>query len=245
MPSNEFEIIVADTDVARRHHFQLRYQVFCLETGFEDPEKFPDQLETDEYDERSAHFLVRNTVSGRWRAACRVVLPGPEPLPIEAYCRLSDATPFPSAETAEVSRLLITNAARRRHRAGRFDPPQGRANRPSQRLTVQKRHETGTILKDLIRAIAGYCVEHGIPYTVFFITPALGRILTRMKIELRAIGGPSLYRGIRIPYLTHAAEVYQVLSQTRDRENDIPRGHSAYKRYSKLSKREVEEAFGM
>jgi hypothetical protein len=42
MVIKNFEVILADDQWSRHIHHQLRYQVFCLETGYEDPAQFPD-----------------------------------------------------------------------------------------------------------------------------------------------------------------------------------------------------------
>jgi hypothetical protein len=36
MTNNGYEIILADTEESKNIHYNLRYQIFCLEKGFEE-----------------------------------------------------------------------------------------------------------------------------------------------------------------------------------------------------------------
>ncbi len=229
MSSSDIEAIVADTDRARHFHYRLRYQVFCLETGFEDAARYPDEEEKDEFDDRSVQFLMRHKASGDWLATSRLVLPDSDPLPIENYCELTPENGVVLEKTAEVSRLLIATEVRRR----RCD---GRRSRPAR----QRLRETANLLRDLIRAIAAYCMRNDIPSTAFFITPALARILGRMSIELTQIGPPTRHRGIRVPYLTDVEQVFDTLSRLIIAERGI--APVPYRLFSHLAlPREMEE----
>ena len=210
------EAIVADTEAARRLHYHLRYQVFCLETGFEDAAVYPEEEEKDEFDDRAVHFLVRDKDSGTWLAAARLVLPGKRTLPVEHHCELfrdelSKTQPFPLERTGEVSRLLLTKGIRRRREDTgllRRDPP-GAETRS--RPPAQERRSSHAVLKELLLGIAAYCRSHDIPQTAFFVTPGLARILGRLGIKLSAIGDPCQHRGHRFPYVADVEQVYQAL----------------------------------
>src|SRR3569832_697528 len=75
MNKEHFEVVLADDECSRRIHYQLRYQVFCLDTGYEDPDAFPDGEEKDEWDQNAVHFLVRERETQQWVAAMRLVIP--------------------------------------------------------------------------------------------------------------------------------------------------------------------------
>ena len=70
-----FRVCFADTPFGVALHQRLRYQVFCLDKGFEDPEAFSTAQETDAWDDHSAHFIVQNKSTRQWVAATRLVLP--------------------------------------------------------------------------------------------------------------------------------------------------------------------------
>src|SRR5699024_10093624 len=73
--SNYFEIIPANTPQLLDAVYQLRYQVYCVETGFEDPKLYPQQLEMDEFDRYSVHSLLRHRQTGIYAGTVRLLLP--------------------------------------------------------------------------------------------------------------------------------------------------------------------------
>jgi N-acyl amino acid synthase of PEP-CTERM/exosortase system len=82
MFDERYEVVVACTHVTRRIHHQIRYQVYCVEQGYEDPAQYPDQEEHDAWDEHAVHFLVRERSSGEWIGAMRLIRPLDGVLPI-------------------------------------------------------------------------------------------------------------------------------------------------------------------
>ena len=59
-----FEIVTADTPELRKEVFSLRYRILCVKEcipGFE-TEKYPDELERDEYDNHSIHLLLKQYI---------------------------------------------------------------------------------------------------------------------------------------------------------------------------------------
>ena len=88
MFDENYEVIVADTPAARRIHHQIRYQVYCVEHGYEDPARHPDREERDEWDAHAVHFLVRERASGEWIGAMRLVKPVDGVLPIQRAAKL-------------------------------------------------------------------------------------------------------------------------------------------------------------
>ena len=62
---SNFEVFLADTLEGKQIHYNLRYQVYCDEMGFEDKDSFPDKMESDEWDDNSVHFIVRHRASGQ------------------------------------------------------------------------------------------------------------------------------------------------------------------------------------
>jgi N-acyl-L-homoserine lactone synthetase len=115
MFDEHYEVVVADTPSARRIHHQIRYQVYCVEQGYEDPAHFPDGEERDEWDAYSIHFLVRDRSSGDWIGAMRLVRPAHGVLPIQLAAQLnSESIPMRSRHDAwELSRTCILSHRRR------------------------------------------------------------------------------------------------------------------------------------
>jgi N-acyl amino acid synthase of PEP-CTERM/exosortase system len=198
---NRFETILADTDKARALHYQLRYKVFCEETGFEHAERFPDGQERDEYDDFAAHFLVWDRMDREWAGAMRLVDASRTPLPSERIC----ASPLKGLEarrsrTVEFSRLCILPKYRSTPSADRFGMYRPLAAPGAAQIPVVFRQTDNEILLRLIRATYGWGHRSNARYCYGIITPALARILSRFGIPLKVVGERVKHRGIRVPH---------------------------------------------
>ena len=111
--TREFEVAVANTPVEREAAYRLRYQVYCLERGYE-----PGQgvLETDRFDARSGHVILTQRSTGRVVGTVRVVAPsllGPDAdLPMQRLCPPGALCALPRAGTGEISRFAISKDLR-------------------------------------------------------------------------------------------------------------------------------------
>ena len=107
---------VACDQATQEDAFRLRYQVYCLERGFEDASAFPEAMETDPHDTYARHFVVRSRDAGLTLGASRLVLDSPPGvgLPIETHGSRSVTRHIErvrsreSTKLAEVSRLAVT-----------------------------------------------------------------------------------------------------------------------------------------
>ena len=88
MDKPKFQTILCDTEESRTLHYQIRYQVYCRETGFEDSNEFTDGKERDIHDRHSVHFVVRDPLNGQGMAAMRLVLAGGGRIPSEEFCNV-------------------------------------------------------------------------------------------------------------------------------------------------------------
>lgn len=77
--SYEYEVVLADTEESKQIHYQLRYQIYCLEKGFLKVENPEEEMEKDIYDDKSIHFLVKS--GNRWIGTFRLVIDHLEGLP--------------------------------------------------------------------------------------------------------------------------------------------------------------------
>src|SRR5438045_6596230 len=81
-----FEVVRASTPSLLDQAYRLRYQVYCIENPYENPDEHADGREMDIYDDRSIHALLVHRRSGAVAGTVRVILPadtqGP-PLPIK------------------------------------------------------------------------------------------------------------------------------------------------------------------
>lgn len=235
-----FEVILADTEESKKAHYSIRYQVYCEEMGFENKDDFPEQMEHDEYDDRSVHFIVRDKMSGQWLGAMRLIYKQDSLLPIEQSCKLKEKIGYSEFSGAvELSRLCLIKEARRGIKD--IDPPHGiDANsnlmRDSDKITSlpQRNKLNRMIIWGLIHAASEYCSVNNIPHWYFMTTAALARVLRRGGLNLIGMGDPCMHKGERFPFKMNAIETYQ---------SKIWQGYQAsFKNFSEWQVRQVSEA---
>lgn len=232
MKKANFEVFLADDDWGRRIHYQLRYRVFCLETGYEEASRHPEGEERDPWDDHAAHLLVRQTDSGEWVAAMRVVLPDAPVLPIERRTTIDPALRHAPQTCAEISRLCMVGHYRRRLQ-GRVrlcegdSPGAGDVTRSAAELKKQQR--TAEILQTLLNAAVAISAERGIAYWYMLTTRALAKILGYvLPMDMQPAGPPCMYRGERHPYLVDVGQVMRGLMM-------LPQPGPAYRFHSELT----------
>jgi N-acyl amino acid synthase of PEP-CTERM/exosortase system len=247
MFDNRYEVILADNETARQIHHQVRYKVYCLEEGFEDQSHFDNNEERDEWDAHSVHFTVRTKHSKEWIAAMRMVVRGPEGLPIEQMCNI-DPLAAPTGESAaEISRLCIVDEYRRgkqtRTSSQKVTTPHLYDVKEARPPAANERHHKSEIILGLLRAAVDYSYEHDISNWYFLTTPGLARLINRMCIQLVKVGSPCNHRGVRYPFFANLREAEQqatqgcqAIAEWRDR------AVKSYLRYSDLNKPFVNPA---
>lgn len=193
MFDHEYETILADTGEARRIHHQIRYRVFCEETGFEDGQAFPANEEFDQWDRHAVPFIVRTRQTQEWVATLRLILPKAS-LPSQQLCMLDRGAiaKIKPHEVGEISRLCVLPTFRCRRRA-----PGRRRN-----TVVNHQHESEITL-GLLRAAAAYSQKMQIRYWYVLTTGGLARLMSRMHLPLHPIGDGIEHRGTRYPFLAH------------------------------------------
>lgn len=228
MLDDQYEVILADTPESMRLHYRLRYQVYCLERGFEEPKNFPKGEENDQYDHRSAHFLVREKRTNKWVAALRLVLPGKQALPIESLGVIDSEIRNSSFMTnaAELSRVC-------RVKNDFLISSQMKINVTSETKKFCK--ENSLIFLSLIRAAFYYCKVNEISYVFFLGRPAMARLISRLYLPFKKAGEACEYKGVRYPYLV---TVKNFITNIADHSPDTARimaVEDAYRLYSELS----------
>jgi N-acyl amino acid synthase of PEP-CTERM/exosortase system len=229
--ANNFEVFLADDYWGRRIHYQLRYQVFCLETGYEEAARFPEGEERDSWDEHAAHLLVQQKDSGEWVAAMRLVWPDAEALPIEGRTRIDAALRRAPEQCAEISRLCMVGHYRRRLQ-GRImlcgEPGDGVVSGGAMPAETKKQQRTAEILQALLNAAVVLSAERGIAYWYMLTTRALAKILGYvLPMEMQPAGPPCWHRGERHPFLVDVGQVMRGLSH-------LPHHGPAYRCHSEL-----------
>lgn len=223
-----FELIAADTPELKKEVFHLRYQVYCLELklpGFE-PWRFSRELEIDEYDARSVHYLMRHLPSGKMAGTVRLVLADPKdpnrPFPIEVfaadhfYRSVIDPIKLPRRHVAEISRLVLAKDFR--SRKGEHCMAYGTGNNIRNiKVPEGRRHFPHPIL-GLFVAVYRISAEYGITHLYAGMEPTLNRMLVRFGMDLKPIGPDIEYYGPRQPYLGVAD---RMLAKIHEQRRDV------------------------
>ncbi len=157
--------------------FRIRYQVYCLEYNYIDKNKFEDELETDQWDPRSVHFVIRD-MKEEIAATVRLIQNSPLGLPIEKHFVFDlDVRSLSKEQSVEISRFIVTRKYRRKH-----------------------------LMFILIKGIYNYVKENNIKYVYSVMDERLYPMLTEMGIPFRRIGKPSFFQGYTFPCLMNVGE---------------------------------------
>jgi len=221
---DRFETFVADTSVSKGIHYNLRYQIYCLQKRFENPAAFPDDQETDVYDKNSVHFIVRHRESGYWVGAMRLILSVPAQLPLARLCSLEiDTIKSPHGKlVAEASRLCVLPA------------PALQLDRNVKSADFPDFFHPSYVSLGLIRAAREYCLTHDIRFSFFLVTDQLARILRRVGMEINAVGPSIQHRGLRRPYIHDNIEGYKRMREKSPLVYEMFQASPPNKYYSKI-----------
>jgi len=205
-----FEVAPALTDELKDEVYGIRHRVYCEELGFE-PVR-PDRREKDEYDAHSIHLLIRSVAEDGYVGCARLVLARPGdpyyPLPFERTCgamldrNVADPTKMPRSAVAEVSRLAIVSAYRRRKGEGTTADAVAQMNFGS-----KDRPRFPYIQVGLYLGIVALARRLGVD-TLFVLTePRLATHFGRLGVKVRPVGAPVEHRGTRVPAMMSVDEI--------------------------------------
>jgi len=198
-----FDVLRAATPRLVHEAYRLRYQVYCVENPFEDPEQHISACESDDDDDRSIHTLLLHRRTGEIAGTTRVILPdtlGFRPLPMATLLQGGERRRFESfsvGHTAELSRFAISKQFRRRRGEERYaDVGFGD---PTMTVVEAERRLMPFISLGLIRGMFSICLEHRITHLAAVMEPPLIRILNRLGLHFMPIGGIVMHHGLRQP----------------------------------------------
>jgi len=181
---------------------RLRYQVYCREKNFEDPDNFPDGMERDSFDVRSDHSVIRHIETMQVMGSVRLVLHDRNyqaSFPIERHIALDRLkkifTYLPDrARIGEVSRFAISSEMRK--------SMEGACN-------VRQFLYSNTVV-GLISAVVRMSLDHNLTHWVCLMEPSLARLLSRFGFQFKPFGPAVDINGFRKPY-------YAVIEEEMDR----------------------------
>lgn len=216
---NFFKEVSAEAPQDMEQAFRLRYQVYCLEQGFEPPESFSSGMERDRYDSFAHHSLLVDKASALPLGTVRLIQPAAasdwvEELPVADYAAaesIAELARLPGGSTAEVSRFAIARMARQKSR---------RSLAGDESAALEARHDTPWRDKlrpymslGLIRGLVRLSVEKGITHWCLAAEPTLLRRLRSFGLHFKAAGPLVDHRGLRqVCY----AELKTLLARAQD-----------------------------
>jgi N-acyl amino acid synthase of PEP-CTERM/exosortase system len=198
----QFQLELANTLDLKKEVYRIRYEVYSQELNYEPPEKFPDRLEMDQYDERSIHCLLHHRASGTYAGCIRIVLPDPSnpdgSLPLAKSCNPNiNLRQLPPSSFGEVSRLAVRSRFRRR--TGESETPGGLLFFHNQTQEGEKRGFP-VIALSLYLAATAIGMNTGMERVLVLMEPRLARHLRYFGFVFRQVGDFIEFRGRRAPY---------------------------------------------
>ena len=195
--------------------FFIRHDVYARELGFEPVRE--SQRETDQYDARSVHCLVRTSKEPTRLVGCaRVVLTDSQapdaPLPFELTCRntldrsIIDPAKLPRHKIAEVSRLAVLSEFRRRK-----GEQQSAAVISDSDFGSEQQPRFPFIPVSLYIGAVALARRQGVEYLFTLTEPRLAEHFGKLGVHIVPIGGPVEHRGQRIPSMLRVEGMYESL----------------------------------
>ncbi len=208
-----FEMMPATTDELKKESYKLRYHIYCLETGFENPEQYPDGMEYDDDDVRSVHYLIRHRKSGEYAATVRLILPyenrPDELLPIEKHFKFDNVAvtqAISRQHLGEVSRFCVSKSfKRRRNEADTLTSVSPYWEQDY--FTTGERRTFPYIVFSLMACIIKASREHNIDYLYGTMETPWLRFLAASGLHWVKIGPAVDYHGERWPCAVKITDV--------------------------------------
>ncbi len=198
-----FEVVTADTPELLEIVHQLRYQIYCEETGFEDSARYPDRLEKDEFDDYAVHSLLRHRETGLYIGTVRLILPRPDLkqcFPIQqvaAHPIFFEPKLVPRSQVAEISRFAISKDFKKR--VAEFSCHRPRAGGYAPHPRSEGAQILPYLILGLFTAMVRMSVQQEISHWFCVMEPALVRLLSRHGLHFVPYGATVEYHGKRQP----------------------------------------------
>lgn len=182
--------------------YQLRYDVYCLQKGFLDPNNYPDQFETDAFDKHSLHFGAFDDL-GNALGTLRLVKNSSQGFPMLDHCDIN--VPDHILEKAgEISRLAVSSIIRKRKSDGEYGMEiegGGLDGNPLIRPNNNRRQHRPDIVVGLYKSLYQESKKQGITHWLAAMEPGLLKLLKRFYFNFESIGPEVDYYGPVRPYI--------------------------------------------
>jgi N-acyl-L-homoserine lactone synthetase len=175
-PHFDFSVI---NNARLRDSYALRYEVYCHERHFLDPEDYPSKFEMDSYDNHAIHVGGVDR-EGVLVGTVRLVLPSARGFPLFEHCEL-----FPEYQyLADPGKLAQLSAA-----------------------ACQDHRHRPEIILGLYKALYQASKREGITHWFAAMEKPLLRLLRRYNFDFKPIGPELDYYGPVIPYFAKISEI--------------------------------------
>lgn len=212
-----FDVVRCDTPDLIKRSQKLRYQVYCIETGFESSRNNPNGLEKDPSDEHAFHSLLLHRPSSIVAGTVRLIIPNRErncsglpSLEVSEALRTMPASILPPETTAEISRFSVSKDFRKRLGDGLY-PSNIKKNSPE----FLGRRALPSITLGLMRAIVEMTRDAGMTHVTAVVEPALIRLLQRLGIRFERTGERVTYHGTRYPVYRNMSDLLEEIYEHR------------------------------
>ena len=167
-----------ETEDELNEAYKLRFKVYCQERDFEPETAFPEQIEIDEYDAYSIHFIAK--IGLETVGTLRLILDNPNGFPIEKCCRLNGYDKhLKKDKTAEFSRFAI-----------------------SKEIVKSTGSDRREIVLGLFRQAYQESKNLGINYFYAVMARGLQKLLNKCGVIFIQVGPLIDYHGLRAPYVS-------------------------------------------
>jgi len=216
-----FDVCIAKSPEDIRECHAIRYQVYCLETGFLPKDENPGGLETDIHDIHSEQALLIHKPTGASAGTVRIVMPDPEQpfggsparMASKALQELGDELPL--ATTGEISRMSISKLFRQRVGDNLFPPVQ---TAPEINQIKQFKRIIPHITLGLMQAVFVMTMKHRLTHLCAVADPALLRAMRRLGLHFHPVGDVIEFHGKRQPVYCSLDELS---ARVRDEKPDV------------------------
>jgi N-acyl amino acid synthase of PEP-CTERM/exosortase system len=203
--------------------FKLRYKVYAEEWGFEKKEDHPDEIEKDEFDDHSVHFIVRRKGEERIIGTIRMITNSEKGFPIEKHCRIdTDLSAYDKNRFGEISRLAVSKDYRKRATDAVYYDGKVIDNAAVDNIFAGSRKMSNDIVLGLYQCIYRESLERGNQFLLAVMAKGLYLLLKRVGILFEPIGPEQYYHGPRSPYLGRIDTMLQELAK---------RNHALYSQF--------------
>ncbi len=213
-----FKLVPADNDALRKTVYQIRYDVYCEELGWEDKTLFPEQIEKDEFDAFSRHCLLLHRSTNSFAGCVRLVLANENSkkaaIPLQFHCAGNldpeklDMDSLPRNSFGEISRLAIISQFRKR--PSESQTPDGMGKDPFQ-IKQDERRRFPHIALGLYLGAASVGLSSGLDSVFAMMEPRLARHLRLVGIRFTQVGAVIEYHGPRAPFRITRAGLFDKL----------------------------------